>query len=145
MTGAFDFSCLLLYNETGDKMNIIQWLKLKRKYNKQIKKLPDKSFEKLIEKTIRLFPEIIDISDGCLEGKKSFFSKRLSDAWHNAEVLSDSESEDVNFMIWAIYCELHKRSIENFKNGIMSVSLSELSDDKISRRYIKNWLEADMY
>ena len=126
-------------------MKISQWIKFRRKYSKQIKKLPDKSVEKIIETTFNLYPFEIDISDGELRGKNGFWSKKLSDAFHNAEELNTPDSEEIDFMIWAVYGELHTKSIENFKKGIMTVSLSDLSYNEISRRYIKSRLQADMY
>ncbi len=126
-------------------MKLYRWLKIKKAYNEQIKKLPDEEVEKLIEITFKLYPQEIDISDGELRGKKSFWSKKLSDAWHNAEELNMPHSEEFDFMIWAVYGQLYTKSIENFKKGIMTVSLSELSHNEISRGYIKSRLEADMY
>ena len=126
-------------------MKIAQWFKIRRMYSEQIKKLPDKSVEKLIERTFDLYPKLIDIADGELRSKKGFYSKNLSDAWHNAKELNKSHSEEVDFMIWAVYGELHTKSIENFKKGIMTVSLLELSHNKISRRYIKSRLKDSMH
>ena len=126
-------------------MKLYQWLKIKKAYNEQIKKLPDEEVEKLIEKTFKLYPQKIDIFDGELRGKKGFWSKNLSDALHNAEELTMPRSEKIDFMIWAVYGELHTKSIENFKKGIKTVGLSELSHIEISRRYIKSCLKADLY
>ncbi len=126
-------------------MKLYQWLKTKKVYNEQIKKLPDEEMEKLIERTFDLYPQLIDIADGELRGKKGFWSKNLSDAWHNAEELNMPHSEEIDFMIWAVYGELRTKSIENLKKGIKTVGLSELSHIEISRRYIKSCLEADLY
>ena len=126
-------------------MKIFHWLNFKIKHNEQIKKSPDKFVEKLIEKTFELYPQVIDISDGELRGKKGFWSENLSDAWHNAMDLNIPYSEELDFMIWAVYCELHTKSRENFKKGIMAVNLSELRNNKVSRQYIKSWLKADIY
>ncbi len=126
-------------------MKIAQWFKIRRMYSEQIKKLPDKSVEKLIERTFDLYPKLIDIADGELRSKKGFYSKNLSDARLNAEELNMPHSEEIDFMIWAVYGELHTKSIENFKKGIKTVNLSELSYIEISRRYIKSCLKADLY
>ena len=126
-------------------MNIFKWMKFKIKYREKIKDLSDESLEPLIEKTIRLFPETIDISDGSLQGKQGFYSKKLSDAWHNAEVLNEPYSGEIDFMIWAIYGVLHSKSKEKYKKGFMSVNVLSLSYDKIKERYIKSSLEADVY
>ncbi len=130
---------------SGDNMKIYQWLKIKKAYNQQIKKLPDEEVEKLIERTFDLYPQLIDIADGELRGKKGFWSVKLSDAFHNAEELNMPRSEEIDSMIWAVYGELHTKSIENFKKGIMTVSLLELSHNKISRRYIKSRLKDSMH
>lgn len=129
----------------GDNMKLYQWLKIKKAYNEQIKKLPDEEVEKLIEKAFKLYPQKIDISDGELRGKKGFWSKNLSDAWLNAEELNMPHSKEIDFMIWAVYGELHRKSIENLKKGIKTVGLSELSHIEISIRYIKSCLKADLY
>ena len=133
----------MIYNETGDNVKLYQWLKIKKAYNQQIKKLPDEEVEKLIERTFDLFPPLIDIADGELRSKKGFWSKNLSDAWHNADEINLPHSEETDFMIWAVYGELYIICIENFKKGIKTVSISELSHIEISRRYIKSCLEAD--
>ena len=125
-------------------MKLYQWLKTKKVYNEQIKKLPDEEVEKLIEKSFDLYPQLIDISDGDLRSKIGFYSKNLSDAWHNADELNMPRSEEIYFMIWAVYGELHRKSVENFKKGIKTVGLSELSHIEISKRYIKACLEADL-
>ncbi len=128
----------------GDNMKLYQWLKTKKVYNEQIKKLPDEEVEKLIERTFDLYPQLIDIADGELRSKKGFYSKNLSDARLNVEELNIPHSVEIDFMIWAVYGELHTKSIENFKKGIKTVGLSELSHIEISRRYIKSCLEADL-
>ena len=43
------------------------------------------NIEKLIQDTLKLFPEEIDISDGELRNDNGFFSQKLSKAWHSAE------------------------------------------------------------
>ncbi len=126
-------------------MNLCQWLKIRRIYREKTKKLPDKELEKIIDSTLDLYPQFIDISDGELRSKKGFWSKNLSDAWHNASDKNKPYSEKVDLMIWAIYCELHTKSIKNFKLGINKVDLSELSHLEISKRYIRSYLESDKY
>lgn len=130
--------------KSGDNMKIYQWLKIKKVYNEQIKKLPNEEVEKLIERTFDLFPQLIDISDGELRGKKGFWSVNLSGAFHNAQELNIPRSEEIDLMIWTVYGELHTKSIDNYKKGIMTVSLSELRHNVISRKYIKSRLKTDI-
>ncbi len=124
-------------------MKLYQWLKNKKAYNKQIKNLPDENTEKLIEKVFALYPQIIDISDGELRDNNGFWSANLSDARHHAEESNVPYSQEIDFMIWAVYGELHTKSIENFKKGIKAINLSELNHIEISKRYIKSCLKAE--
>lgn len=126
-------------------MNILQWVKFKKLYRKQVKVLQNKTLDLLVDETIKLYPETIDISDGELRSKKGFWSKNLSDAFHKAEDLNVSDSTETDFMIWAIYGELHTKSRENFSKGIKSVSVLELNRSKIIKRYIKDCSEANIY
>ncbi len=126
-------------------MNVYQWFKIRKMHQAQIKELPDENLDSLLNETIKLYPEIIDISDGELRGKKGFWSKNLSAAWHNAEEINEPYSQEIDFMIWAIYGEFHAKSIENFRKGIESVSISELSRSEIIKRYIKDSLKANIY
>ena len=126
-------------------MNVFRWFKFRKIYKAQIRELPDENLNTLFNETIKLYPEIIDISDGEIRGKNGFWSENLSDAWHNAEELNESHSQETDAMIWAIYCELHTKSIKNFRTGIKLVSISELSCDEIIKRYIKNYLETEFY
>lgn len=126
-------------------MNLCQRLKISRIYREKIKKLPDKELEKIIDNALALYPRFIDISDGELRSKKGFWSENLSDAWHNASDKNIPYSEKVDFMLWAIYGELHAKSIKNFKTGINRVDLSELSHLEISKRYIRSYLKSDKH
>lgn len=126
-------------------MYIFHWFKLQRMYHKQKIQASDKSNEILIEKAFRLYSNTIDISDGEHRAGNGFFSKNLSDAMDHAENLNIPYSKEINFMIWAIYIELHKRSIQNFKKGIMTVSLSELNHHEVAKQYIKACLKAEIH
>ena len=90
----------------------------------------------LIEHTLTLFPDSIDISDGELRNDNGFWSKNLSDAWHKAEDRNGVPGNDADFMIWAIYGLLHRKSRENYSNGIYKITLSEISIDSIEKEYL---------
>ncbi len=126
-------------------MNVFKWFKLRKMYKAQIKQLPDENLNILVNETIKLYPEIIDISDGKLRGKKGFWSRNLAEARLNAENLNISDSKETDYMIWAIYGELHTKSIEHFRIGLKSVSVTELNYSEIIKRYIKACLEADIH
>ena len=118
-------------------MNLLKEIQIKKIYNKQIRKLPDKELEKLVKQAFTLFPASIDISDGEIRKKHGFFSKNLSDAWEQAERRNSPRSQELDFMLWAVYGTLHEKSIQNFKKGTLTVCLSELNLIEICKRYIK--------
>ena len=93
------------------------------------------NIESLIVSTLRLFPDIIDISDGELRNDNGFFSKNLSDAWHEAECRNGVVGNNVDLMIWAIFGLLHRKSRENYLKGIYTVTLSEISISDIEKEY----------
>lgn len=95
------------------------------------------NIKSLIEHTLTLFPDSIDISDGELRSGNGFFSKNLSDVWNKAEDKNGVAENDVFFMIWAIYGLLHRKSRENYSNSIYTVSLCDLSIAGIEKEYIQ--------
>ena len=114
-------------------------------YKAKIKQLPDENLSILVNETIKLYPETIDISDGQVRGKKGFWSRNLADARLNAENLNISASKETDYMIWAIYGELHTKSIELFRMGLKSVYVLDLNRNEIIKRYIKAYLEAEIH
>ena len=98
----------------------------------------------LAEKTLVLFPDIIDISDGELRSDNGFFSKNLSDAWHKAEDKNGITGNDVDFMIWAIFGLLHRKSRENYSKDIHKVTLKEISIESIEEEYKNVIKESDL-
>ena len=91
----------------------------------------------LIEHTLALFSDCIDISDGKLRADNGFFSQNLTDARNSAEDRNGATDNDVAYMIWSIYRLLHRKSRENYSKCIYTVTLSELSIVSIEKEYIK--------
>ena len=126
-------------------MNVLKRFKVRKMYKAQIKQLPDENLSILVNETIKLYPETIDISDGQFRGKKGFWSGNLADARLNAENLNISASKETDYMIWAIYGELHTKSIELFRMGLKSVYVLDLNRNEIIKRYIKAYMEAEIH
>ena len=126
-------------------MNVLKRFKVRKMYKAKIKQLPDENLSILVNETIKLYPETIDISDGQVRGKKGFWSRNLADARLNAENLNISASKETDYMIWAIYGELHTKSIELFRMGLKSVYVLDLNRNEIIKRYIKAYLEAEIH
>ena len=101
------------------------------------------NIENLIKDTFKLFPEIIDISDGELRDDDVFFSWELSKAWHRAEESTGTTGKDIDFMIWSIFRVLHRKSRENFAHGIYCVSLNEIDMEELQMEYKKALQEAE--
>lgn len=101
------------------------------------------NIENLIKDTVKLFPEIIDISDGELRDDDGFFSWELSKAWHRAEESTGTTGKDIDFMIWSIFRVLHRKSRENFSKEIYSVSLSDIDMEELKKEYQKVIEEAE--
>lgn len=91
--------------------------------------------EKLFKNTLKLFPEIIDISDGELRGDGGLFSQTLSNVWRLAEKTTEVSKPDADFMIFSIFRLLHKKDRENYAEGIYSVSLDEIDIKEIKKEY----------
>ena len=121
-------------------MNLLKKIKPRKRYKNLIRNLPDKELKELVEQALALLPASIDISDGEIRGKNGFFSQNLSVAWQQAEKRNLPHSQELDFMLWAVYGALHEKSIQNFKNGTASVYLSELNCTDICKRYIKETL-----
>ncbi len=102
-----------------------------------------KNIESLIKYTLKLFPEIIDISDGELRADDGFFSQKLSQVWHSAEDKNAVTGNDVYFMIWSVYRLLHIKSRECFAKGIYSVSLNDIDYEELNKEYQRAIEEAE--
>jgi hypothetical protein len=71
-------------------------------------------FNELYQKTIKYFPDSIDISDGVfIAESNSFLSANLSKSWNLAESYSENEWEAL--LVWVIYQKLHAKAISIFK------------------------------
>ena len=102
-----------------------------------------KNIENLINDTVKLFPEIIDISDGELRSDNGFLSSQLSQAWHRAEESTGTTGSDIDFMIWSIFRVLHRKSRENFIKEIYCISLNDIDMEELKKEYQKVLEEAE--
>ena len=95
------------------------------------------NIEILIKDTLKLFPGVIDISDGELKNGNGFFSENLSKVWHSAEESTGTTGRDIDFMIWSVFRVLHKMSRENFAKGIYNTFLNDINYEELEREYIE--------
>ncbi len=101
------------------------------------------NIEILIKDTLKLFPEVIDISDGELGNDNGFFSQELSNAWHRAEESTGTTGCDIDFMIWSVFRVLHKMCRENFTKGIYNTFLNDIKYEELKQEYKKVLQEAE--
>ena len=125
-------------------INIIKKIINRYKYKKFIKQPINKSVVALIDRSLKLFPNTIDFSDGELMDDNGFYSNTLSKAWNNAEVQNVSKDENVDFMIWSIFGVLHKKCRCLFESGVYSINIIELDYNEIYSEYIHNCLESNV-
>ena len=114
------------------------------KSRKLIKQPINKSVIALIEKSLKLFPDTIDFSDGELRDDNGFYSNTLSKAWDRAEDQNISKDENIDFMLWSIYGVLHKKCRCVFEQGVYLINVYELDYTEIYREYIMDCLDSDM-
>ena len=100
------------------------------------------NIENLIKDALKLFPEIIDISDGELRDDNGFFSWELSKVSDRAEESTGTTGNDIDFMIWSVFGVLHRMSRENFAKGIYTVSLNDIDMEELEKEYYKAIEEA---
>ena len=75
------------------------------------------------------------------EGSGNF--KILSEFWDNAELKAENESEFIKLMVWWIFCAYHKKAIDNFQNGKMTVSLTELEMEYLKYKFEESLLDTE--
>ncbi len=102
-----------------------------------------KNIEDLIKSALKLFPEVIDISDGELRDDNGFFSWELSKACDRAEESTGTTGNDIDFMIWSVFGLLHRMSRENFAKGIYYVSLNDIDMEELTKEYQRALQEAE--
>ena len=88
----------------------------------------------LTAKSLQLWPESIDISDGEIKSGFGFYSYNLTIAWWDADEKA-CKDDDIRFMVGAIFGALCKIVRKKFINGEHIVSIRELNVDDIEQRY----------
>jgi hypothetical protein len=76
--------------------------------------------------------------------KNSGNFKTLNDSWNKAELKAKNDSNLVQLMVWGIYRTYHKKAIDNFLNGIMTVSVTELDIKYLKSSFTENLLNLNI-
>lgn len=79
--------------------------------------------KKIFDETYSLYPEYINISDGLLDERDGFYSKRLSTVHENAEIVSEQFGEWHSLFVWIFYKIIHAESKSCFERHMMNVKV----------------------
>jgi hypothetical protein len=102
-------------------------------------------FTKIFAKALRCWPHEIDISDGELrEGSGGIFPT-LSRVWDVAEKDSKHLSEFHQTMVWAIFCGLHKKAVNDLKAGGKVVRKVHLDLVYVEHKFSESALNGGRY
>jgi hypothetical protein len=102
------------------------------------------TFKEVYNLTIKYYPSEIDISDATMVSKGGGNFKTLSEFWDNAELKTENESNFIKLMVWGIFCAYHKKAIDYFKNGKMTVSLNELDMEYLKYKFEESLLDTEL-
>jgi hypothetical protein len=102
------------------------------------------TFKEVYNLTIKYYPSEIDISYATMVSKSGGNFKTLSEFWDNAELKTENESDFIKLMVWGIFCAYHKKAIDNFKNGKMTVSLNELDMEYLKYKFEESLLDTEL-
>lgn len=94
--------------------------------------------------TAQFWPDEIDISDGkdVVQPDWRKFST-LSKYWDKAEKRTESESEFIKLMVWAIFCGLHRKAIEGFVNGQAKIRLEDLEPEYVKHKFEESLFDSE--
>ena len=101
------------------------------------------TFKEVYNLTIKYYPSEIDISNATMVEKDSGYFKTLSESWDIAELKTNNESGFIKLMIWGIFCAYHKKAIDNFQSGKMTVSLIELDMEYLKYKFEESLLDTE--
>ena len=101
------------------------------------------TFKEVYNQTIKYYPSEINISDGKMLSKNGGNFKTLSEFWNNAELKTQNESDFIKLMVWGIFCAFHKKAIDNFQKGKISVSMVELDMEYLKYKFEESLLDKE--
>ncbi|RZK39854.1 MAG: hypothetical protein EOO90_17375 [Pedobacter sp.] len=100
-------------------------------------------FAELYKKSMELWPDVIDISDGEIAGNGTLF-KNLSSVWNEVEFVSKAKGEWYDLMAWIVFGNLHDLARHHLLNGINKLKKTDVNEDKIKQDLLEN-LQAEDY
>lgn len=100
-------------------------------------------FEELYKKSMELWPEVIDISDGEIAENGVLF-KNLSSVWNEVEIISKLKGEWYDLMTWIIFGNLHDMARHQLQEGRNVIEIAHLNIENVKHDLIEN-LNRDDY
>jgi predicted transport protein len=98
-------------------------------------------FSDIFEIASNYYPLSINIADGKEVDKDSGNFHCLSESWREVEIKTNNEPEYIKLMIWAIFCGLHKLSIEKFKIGEKIISLNQIDKNYVAYKFEESFFD----
>ncbi|MGL1888204.1 MAG: hypothetical protein OCD76_16935 [Reichenbachiella sp.] len=93
------------------------------------------NFSEIYSSTLEYWPTEISIEDGKdIEGTSGNF-KTLSQVWRSVEQKTETESEAINLMVWAIFAGFHKAATTEFLKGTKTISPSHIDINYVAHKF----------
>ena len=99
------------------------------------------NFSDIFQLASNYYPLSISIVDGKEIDKNSGSFQRLSETWRKVEIKTNNEPEYIKLMIWAIFCGLHKLSIEKFKMGEKMICLNQIDKNYVASKFEESFFD----
>ncbi|HEY4198719.1 MAG TPA: hypothetical protein VGM63_24430 [Mucilaginibacter sp.] len=94
-------------------------------------------FNQLYEKSIRLWPNKVNISDGKQISDGILFAD-LSSLWNNVERECKLMGEWFDLMGWTIFSCMHNIAKQEHQKGARYMKLGQLNKDEVKEKFEKN-------
>ena len=92
-------------------------------------------FSEIYSATLKFWPSEISIEDGKdVEDTWGNF-KNLSKTWTSVEQTTESESEAIQLMVWAIFAGFHKAAITKFLEGTKVIHPNDIDVDYVVHKF----------
>lgn len=96
-------------------------------------------FSRILRESYRFWPSEINIADAKLQGSGGLFPT-LSRAWSYAEACAENWSEEHRFMVWALFCALHEKSLELAVDGKKILDKYSIDQSYLEQKYAESIL-----
>lgn len=101
------------------------------------------TFTEIFKSSLKYWPTEIDISDGIDVDSDNGNFRILSNFWDKAEKDSETESENIQLMIWATFCGLHKLARIRFQDNEMRINIDDIDLKYVSEKFEESLFDSE--